>query len=278
MNNTRSLHVAVAQIHSGGAIESTLQRVERQITAASAVGAELILFSECALHGYDYDMTPESVRGVAEPVNGPHCRKIHELAEKHRISVLIGFFENDAGSIFNSMLIACPGESLRTARKHVLTSSELSAEITPGRREREVVEINGVRCALIICADGGMEGLSEDLQRQGVDYRLCPTGGGGKMTDMLRAHALQSPEGRSRYEKNRPRVFNIAPILSENDCPFSGFASANALGPVGHQTCHQGHCMIVDNQRVMRAQIPGTIVLEHMQDQMVHALLAFEKN
>jgi hypothetical protein len=33
--------------------------------------------------------------------------------------------------------------------------------------------------------------------------------------------------------------------------------------------------MIVDNQRVMRAQIPGTIVLECMQEQMVHACLDF---
>jgi predicted amidohydrolase len=275
MNKTRSLHLAVAQIHSGGPISETIDRAERQISAASAVGADLILFSECALHGYDYDMSPESVRAVAEPVEGPHCRKIHEFAKQHQISVLIGFFENDAGSIFNSMLIARPDGSLRAARKHVLTASELFAEITPGHREREVFEINGVRCALIICADGGIEGLSEDLQRQGVDYRLCPTGGGGKVADMLRTHELQSSEGRSRYENNRPRVFNITPILSENDCPFSGFASANALGPVGNQTCHQGHCMIVDNQRVMRAQIPGTIVLEHMQDQMVHARLDF---
>jgi predicted amidohydrolase len=81
----------------------------------------------------------------------------------------MGFFENDAGSIFNSKLIARPDESLRSARKHVLTASELFAEITPGHREREVVEINGVRCALIICADGGIEGLSEDLQRQGAE-------------------------------------------------------------------------------------------------------------
>ena len=275
MNKTRTLHLAVAQIHSGGPISQTMDRAERQISAASAVGAELILFSECALHGYDYDMTPESVRAVAEPVDGPHCRKIHELAKRHQISVLMGFFENDVGSIFNSMLIARPDGSLRTARKHVLTDSELFAGLTPGRREREVVEINGVRCALIICADSGMEGLSEDLRRQGGDYRLCPTGGGGRVADMLRADGLQSPEGRSRYAENRPRVFNISPILSENECPFSGFASANALGPVGHQTCHQGHCMIVDNERVMRAQIPGTIVLEHMQDQMVHARLDF---
>ena len=64
-------------------------------------------------------------------------------------------------------------------------------------------------------------------------------------------------------------------ILDEKECPATGFTSANALGPVGRQTCHQGHCMIVDHQRVMRAQIPGTIVLEHMEDQMIHARLQF---
>ncbi|MEI7437899.1 MAG: hypothetical protein WCL16_13925, partial [bacterium] len=151
----------------------------------------------------------------------------------------------------------------------------LAACLTPGARERDIVEINGVRCALIICADGGIDGLHEDLFDRDVDYRLCPTGGGGKIGAMLHSADLLTVEGRTRYAENRPRVFNTAAILDEKDCPYSGFTSANALGPVGRQTCHQGHCMIVDNQRVMRAQIPGTIVLEHMQDQMIHTQLTF---
>ena len=275
MNKTRTLHVAAAQIHSGGPLEKTLQRVERQVTAASAVGADVILFSECALHGYDYDMTPESVRAVAEPVDGSHCRRILDMAQRHRIVVLIGFLERNGDAVHNSILIARPEVTLETARKHILTDGEVAARLTPAPRQRTIVELNGVRCAIIICADGGIEGLHEELHAAGVDYRFCPTGGGGKIGDMLSEEDLLTPEGRSRHIDNRPRVFKTEAILDEKECPTTGFTSANALGPVGHQTCHQGHCMIVDNHRVMRAQIPGTIVLEHMEDQMIHARLRF---
>ena len=271
----RALHVAAAQIHSGGPIEKTLERIERQMAAASAVGAEVILFSEGVLHGYDYDMTPESVRAVAETSDGPNCRRIAKLARRYRIASLVGFLEKHGDRIHNSVLVAEPGKACWVGRKHVLTEGETAAGLTAGPRERPVVEINGVRCALIICADGGIDGLHEDLKAQRVDYRFCPTGGGGKMRDMLHEADLATPEGCAKYVANRPRVFKTEAILDEKECPYTGFTSANALGPVGKQTCHQGHCMIVDNFRVMRAQIPGTIVLEHMQDQMIHALLQF---
>ena len=253
----------------------TLERLERQAKAAATVGAHLILFAEGALHGYDYDMTAASVRAVAEPVDGPNCRRIRELARHLGIIILAGFFERHDDKIHNSLLIARPDGSATAARKHVLTPGEIAAGLTPGARKRAIVEVNGVRCAIIICADGGIEGLHDELLGQGVDYRLCPTGGGGKIADMLHEADLESAEGRQRYRENRPRGFNTEAILDEKQCPYTGFASANALGPVGKQTCHQGHCMIVDNQRVMRAQIPGTIVLEHQQDQMIHAELRF---
>jgi predicted amidohydrolase len=272
---TRTLHVAAAQIHSGGPIEETLRRVERQVSAASAVGAEVILYAEGALHGYDYDMTPESVSAVAEPLEGPHCRQIQAMAQRHRIAILIGFIERNGDAVHNSMLVTRPDGACDVARKFALTPLELSAHLIPGPRERLVVEFNGVRCAIIICADGGIDGLHEDLRAQGVDYRLCPTGGGGKIGDMLHASDLLTEAGRARYVENRPRVFKTEAILDEKECPYTGFASANALGLAGRETCHQGHCMIVDNQRVMRAQIPGTIVFEHMQDQMIHAQLNF---
>ena len=76
----RSLHVAAAQIHSGGTIEETWKRVERQVAAASIVGAEVILFPECALHGYDYDLTAASADALAEPADGPHGRRVAALA------------------------------------------------------------------------------------------------------------------------------------------------------------------------------------------------------
>lgn len=271
----KTLHVAVAQIHSRGGVGETLIRVERQVHSAASVGAEMILFSEVALHGYDYGMTAESVRAVAEPMGGPSGNAVVAMAQRHRIVVIIGFLECEGNAVYNSMLVAWPDGSRDVARKHALTGGEVAAKLTPGPRARKVVEINGVRCAIIICADGGIDGLHEDLRTQGVDYRLCPTGGGGKIGDMLHESDLLTEAGRTRYIENRPRVFKTEAILDEKECPYTGFASANALGPAGRDTCHQGHCMIVDNQRVMRAQIPGTIVLEHMQDQMIHAQLNF---
>jgi predicted amidohydrolase len=272
---TRTLHVAAAQIHSGGPIEETLGRIRRQVVAASAEGAELILFAEGALHGYDYDMMPESVRASAETVDGPHCRIIAALAREFRITILAGFFERDGDAVYNAMLVAPPHGDCWTARKHILTGGELKAKLTKGPKERPILEINGVRSAIIICADGGIDDLHENLRMRKVDYRLCPTGGGGKIGDYLHEADVGTPAGRKAYETNRPRVFKTEAILDEKECPDTGFTAANALGPVGRQTCHQGHCMIVDNQRVMRAQIPGTIVLEHQQDQLIHADLTF---
>ncbi len=272
---SRSLHIAVAQVHSGGPIADTLRRIDRQTAAAATVGAELILFAEGVLQGYDYDMTADLVASLAETADGPHANQVAAIARQHGLTVLAGFLERDGEQFFNSVLIAYPDGRRAVARKHALTAGEINAQLTPGPRQRTVVEINGVRSAVIICADGGIGGLHDDLRANQVDYRLCPTGGGGKLADMLSEADLDNEAGRQKYADNRPRVFNTQPILDLSDNRGLGFASANALGPVGRQTCHQGHCMIVDNRGVMRAQIPGTIVLEHMQDQMVHAKLNF---
>ena len=271
----RKLHVAAAQIHSGGPVAETLKRVERQACAAATVGAEVILFAEGALHGYDYDLTPDLLRQLAEPTDGPPCAQVSRMAQRHGITILIGFFERGREGFYNSLLVARPNGVVTAVRKHVLTEGELRAGLAPGPKERPILDFNGVRVAMIICADGGIDGLHEDLRERGADYRFCPTGGGGKVQDMLHEADLLTPDGRKKYIENRPRVFNTDAILDDKQCPYMGFASANALGPAGRQTCHQGHCMIVDNNRVMRAQIPGTIVLEHMQDQMIHAELTF---
>jgi predicted amidohydrolase len=271
----RTLHVAAAQVHSGGGVAETLARIERQVAAAAAVGAQVILFSEGVLQGYDYGVNRALLDRIAEPPDGPGCAKVAAIARKYGLAVLVGFFERAAEGFYNSQFVARPDGDCAVQRKNVLNDIERNAGLVPGPAERTVFEFNGVRTAIIICADCAIDNLHERLKAQSVDYRLCPTGGGGKMEEMLHEAELLTPEGRKKYEENRPRVFKPEAILSEKDCPYVGFTSANALGPVGKNTCHQGHCMIVDNQRVMRAQIPGTIVLEHQQDQMIHAVLDF---
>ena len=117
----RSIHVAVAQILWDVDGEVILRRIENQVCAAAAVGAEVILFSECVLHGYDYQMTRDSVNCLAEPIDGPMAGRILEMAGRYGLIVMAGFFERCDDRICNSHLIASPDGSAKTQHKHALT-------------------------------------------------------------------------------------------------------------------------------------------------------------
>ncbi len=185
----------------------------------------------------------------------------------------------DGAVLYNSHLVARPDGTLGVQRKHNVTPPEIAAGISPGPRARTVFEFNGVRTALIICADSGIDGLADELAAQGVEYRFCPTAGGGNIGDKpipyFHEAELADPEKRALYEQYRGYVFLAQAMLTEKECPHCGFAAANAMGYDGRSVTHMGHCLIVDNHRVLRAQIPGTLILEHLQEQMVHAQLTF---
>ncbi|MDA0323054.1 MAG: carbon-nitrogen hydrolase family protein [Verrucomicrobia bacterium] len=275
MPSSRSIHVAAAQVHSGGGVEATLARIRTQATAASTVGADVLLLSECVLQGYDYDIDRETTERISLPRESDPCQALQKMAAELNITVMAGFLERDDKSFYNSVLVAFPSGKTLVERKHCLSAIEANAGFSPGTPERIPIEINGVRCAILICADVAIKGLAEAISAQGIDYQFISTGGGGKLSDMIHARDLGDPPVAARYAESRANVFITEAILFDSR-HTTGFAAANALGPVGRQTCHQGHCMIVDKHLVMRAQAAGTIVLEHQQDQMVHAVLDFD--
>ena len=273
----RKLHVAVAQIHAvAGDPRRNLGRMLRQIHSAASVGVEVLLFAETCMHAYD--MSPENL-ALAEPLGGPLTAQLAAWAQEYRLAILAGFLERDGDCIYNSHAVAQADGTLGVQRKHAITPPEIAAGISAGPRARTIFTFNGVRTAVIICADGGIEGLSADLSAQEVDYRFCPTAGGGIINDKpipyFHEAELTDPEKHALYTQYRGYVFLPQAILSAEDCPVSGFASANAMGFDGRNITHMGHCLIVDNHRILRAQLPGTLILEHLQDAMVHAELSF---
>lgn len=272
----KTLSVASAQIVSGDGPRATLPRIDAVSHAAALLGAEVVLFPEGSVHGYDYDMTESSLRALAEPVGGPSTAEVCAIARRRRIAVLAGIFEQDAGGrLYNTHLIAFPDGRLLAQRKHNITGIETKANVSPGPRKRTVFTLNGVRCAVMICADNGIEGLPDDLRRDRVELRFIPAGAGGDLHAMLHPADLSDPAARERYAENRTHVCMTTPFDPEFPKWGTGFVSCNALGPAGARTCHQGHCMIVDGQGVLRAQAPGTIVREHMAEQLITATLEF---
>jgi len=267
---TRIMHVGVAQVHSrAGEITRNLERMHRIICAAFHQGVEILLFAETVIHGYD--ASPETLAG-AESVAGALAQQLQGWADQYQMTLLAGMWERDGETIYNSHLIVSPGAPVRTQRICLITGMEIAGGIASGPRERTLFSFHDISCALLICADTGLEGIYEELIGQGVEYVFIPTAGGGTRDEFLTEAELATVDGKAKYLVNLPRVFKTDGIVLETRLPF---ASANALGDDGRSLIHQGHCMILDRHFVLRAQIPGTNVLEHQQDQLAQARLLF---
>ncbi|OPZ86353.1 MAG: (R)-stereoselective amidase [bacterium ADurb.Bin429] len=275
----RSLHVAVAQIHSvSGDPWANLARMQRQIQSAAAVGVEVILFAETAVHSYEFS---DENLAFAESVGGPLTTRISQWAREYNITILAGFIEQQDGAYYNSHVVARPDGTLGSQRKHNMTPIELKGGLSAGPRERTVFEFNGIRTAIIICADSGMDGLYDMLDELDIEFRFCPTAGGdhinNKPIPYIRHEELFTEEGRALTAEYRGYVCLPNAFTSDERRPLA-FAAANALGFDGKKMHHMGHCIIADTFGTLRAQIPGTLVIEHQQDQMVHAVVHFPES
>ncbi len=272
----RSLHVAVAQIHAvSGDPWANLARMRRQIASAAAVGVEVILFAETAVHAYEF--SAENL-AFAEPVGGPLTTQLSRWAQEYGIAILAGFIEQQDGAYYNSHVVARPDGSLGCQRKHNMTPPELRGGLSAGPRERAIFEFNGIRTAIIICADSGMDGLYDMLEELGIEFRFCPTAGGDHINNRpipyMHHEELFTAEGRALAAEYRGYVC-LADAFTGDARPPLAFAAANALGFDGKAMHHMGHCLIADTFGTLRAQIPGTLIIEHQQDQMAHAVVHF---
>lgn len=270
----RTLHVGAAQIQSkAGDVNGNLDRMLRIVKAASCMQVEALLFSETCIYAYDFSADNLA---LAEPTDGCIVKTLTDWSQTYNMTILAGIIERDADYYFNTHVAALPDGSIQTQRKYSLTSVEIEAGIQPGPRKRTIIELNSVKCAILICADGGIDGIYQELIEDGVEFLFFPTAGGGKLSEYMHSSMLDSDEGRAWYTADRAKVFLSDAIIDQAKAPFPGFASSNALGNDSRCSVHRGHCAIIDTKRVLRAQIPGTNVIDYFQDQFCHARITFE--
>lgn len=118
------LTVAVVNFKpDAGKKENNLQRMKGIATAASKQGADLILFPEMCLMGYDYfiheDIAMEDKKKAAEPVDGPSCQAMAEISKKYGTYIVYGAAEYDRerDCLFNSAFVTGPEGIIGAYRK-----------------------------------------------------------------------------------------------------------------------------------------------------------------
>ena len=200
-----TLRIALAQIDSTvGDMAGNAARIAGFAERARAAGAQLMVTPELALAGYppeDLLLRPDFYRACA--------RTLAELARRiEGIAVVVGHPEEFKGDYYNAASLLRGGRVEATYRKHRLPNYEVFDEqrYFAAGFEPCVIEVDGVRCGINICADVWEPGAADAARQAGAELLLA-----------LNASPYHLNKQATRYEVLRERIATTGlPVLYTN--------------------------------------------------------------
>jgi NAD+ synthetase len=187
------LRIAVAQFNAVlGDLAGNSARILEYAQRAREAGAQVLLTPELALCGYppeDLLMRPDFYRACAAQVD--------MLARAAPLPIVLGYPEQSGSRRYNAAAFIQGGEIRANYRKHRLPNYEVFDEerYFAAGSEPCVVDINGVRCGLAICADVWEYGAAEAAALAGAELMLT-----------LNASPFHMNKQARRYDVLRDRV------------------------------------------------------------------------
>ncbi len=187
-----SLRVAIAQINPVvGDVEGNVRTIiERSCEARDRLQADVVVFPEMCLCGYP----PEDL------LFHGNMRKSVEAAlqtlrdEIDGITVLVGYPEYSAGSIYNTAVLLRDGETLATYHKQLLPNYGVFDEkryFEPGESAC-VVDVGDIRCGITICEDIWETGPAAECKQLDAQLILVINGSPFEIDSPSRRHEILS--------------------------------------------------------------------------------------
>ena len=156
----------------GGRRDENLERADRMIRRAGAVGCRIVVLPECL----DLGWTSPSAKELAAPIPGPHSDVLAKAAREAGVYVVAGLTERFGAKVYNAaVLISDAGEILALHRKINILSIAQDLYATGDRLG--VVETPLGVIGLTVCADNFPDTLvfAHSLARMGAQLILSPS-------------------------------------------------------------------------------------------------------
>src|SRR3954453_3739787 len=173
---TQTLRIALAQLNLfvGDVAGNTQRVIDVAARARDEIKADLVLFPELSLSGYP----PEDLlfhTGLRRQVEAALQRVKDETSG---IAVMVGYPEYAEGGIFNAAQMLRDGNTLANYRKQELPNYKVFDEKRYFRhgRDTRIVELNGIRTALLICEDVGEPGPAKSAAAAGAQLLVVING------------------------------------------------------------------------------------------------------
>jgi N-carbamoylputrescine amidase len=154
-----------------------LEAILRSIAAASAAGADLVLFPEAALTGLVNEDHPEWDRTLGRPIPGPETDRLAEAARRRGIFVGTGLFEIAGRRLYDSAVLLAPdGELILHYRRNNPGWRDPDADpaVYGEGDEVPVLATEHGRLAFLICGDLFDDRVLARLHRSWPDVVLFP--------------------------------------------------------------------------------------------------------
>jgi predicted amidohydrolase len=209
--------------------QKNLNLMEQVAQAASLQGADLLVFPELFLTGYNIG---DDAEALAEPMDGNSAQRAAKIATKHQIALLYGYTERADGVLYNSaVFLGADGKQRANYRKSHLFGDEERRLFHPGEG-MVTVTIAGLKVGILICYDVEFPELVRALVLQGVDVIAVPTA--------LSTPYYEIPTTivRSRAYENQVFVAYVDHIGVERDVTFIGLSGI--VGPDGRDIVRAG--------------------------------------
>lgn len=167
---TQPFRLALWQGNSpSGNEEAAFATIERALTASAAMGADLAVFPEVYLLGYNAGQI------VAQTLDGDWVQRLGQMAKKTGVGIVIGMSERDGERCYNTAVAIGPdGSLLASFRKIQLWESREKSIWSPGEHY-VTFDLGGRRIGLLICYDIEFPEHVRALVRKGANLIVCPT-------------------------------------------------------------------------------------------------------
>lgn len=238
-----TIRVAAVQMDPKlGDVAHNRHQILGRFREATANGATLVVFPECALTGYGFDSREEALE-VAEPIPGPSLRTIAVACADRKAHAVVGLLERDGDRLFNACALIGPSGIIGSYRKVHLPFLGVDRFSDPGDRPFEVLDAGGVKVGLHICYDGSFPETGRILSLLGADVLILPTN--------WPTHSECSAEHQMSCRAMENTVYTIAVNRVGEERGFRFIGRSSIIDPTGARLAFG----TVDREEVLYAEI-----------------------
>ena len=229
----KTLTVALVQQACGATREANLEVSVAGIRDAASKGAELVLLPELHLGPYFCQVEDAGNFDLAEPIPGPSCARLGQIAKELGVVIVGSLFERRAPGLYHNTAVVLEkdGDLVGKYRKMHIPDDPGYYEkfyFTPGDIGFKPVETSVGRLGILVCWDQWYPEAARLMALAGADLLLYPTAIGWNPDDGAEEQQRQLNAWITIQRGHA--VANGLPVLSCNRIGHEPDPSGNSRG------------------------------------------------